>query len=71
MQNNVRTFGKLREKIKAVYGTQKAFADAMGMNVTTLTLKLNGKSEWTVAEIEKACYLLNISSKEIVDYFFY
>ena len=71
MQQNIRTFGRLREKIKEVYGTQKAFADAMGMNVTTLNFKLNSKTEWTVADIDKACYFLGIPTSEIVEYFFY
>ena len=71
MQNNVRTFGKLRERIKAVYGTQQAFADAMGMNKATLNAKLNGKAVWTVTEIDKACHLLNIPTNDIVEYFFY
>lgn len=67
----MRKFGRLREQIKTVFGTQKAFADAMGMNVATLNSKLNGKAEWTLAEIEKACKLLSISTDEIKDYFFY
>lgn len=71
MQKNIRTFGKLREKIKAVYGTQKAFAEAMGMNVATLNAKLNGKATWTTKEIEKACNMLGIPKTEIMEYFFY
>lgn len=71
MEKNVRTFGKLREKIKAVYGTQMEFADAMGMNVATLNAKLNNKTEWNVAEVDKVCYLLKIPTSEIVEYFFY
>lgn len=71
MQKNIRTFGKLREKIKAVYGTQKAFANAMGMNVATLNAKLNGKASWVATEIEKTCSLLGISTNEITEYFFY
>lgn len=71
MEKNIRTFGKLREKIKAVYGTQMEFADAMGMNVATLNAKLNGKTDWTLSEIEKACALLGISMDEIKGYFFY
>ena len=67
----MRTFGKLREKIKIVFGTQKAFADAMGMNVATLNAKLNSKNDWTLSEIEKVCDLLNISIPETKDYFFY
>ena len=68
---NVRKFGRLREQIKAVFGTQKAFADAMGMHVATLNLKLNSKAEWTMGEIEKAISLLGVSGNEIKEYFFY
>ena len=68
---NVRKFCKLREKIKIVFGTQKAFAEAMGMNAATLNAKLNSKADWTLLEIEKACKLLGIFSNEIMDYFFY
>lgn len=67
----MRKFGALRERIKLIYGTQKAFAEAMGMNVATLNLKLNGKAALTVPEIEKACKLLDISTNEIAPYFFY
>ena len=67
----IRKFGKLREKYNEVYGTQKAFADALGMNVATLNLKLNSKTVWTLPEIEKACALLDIPSNDIQAYFFY
>ena len=67
----MRKFGRLREKIKIVFGTQKAFADAMGVNVATLNAKLNGKATWTLEEIEKAINLLDISASEIKEYFFY
>ena len=67
----MRKFGALREKIKIGFGTQKAFAEAMGMNVATLGAKLNSKTQWTIAEIEKACLLLDISKVETPKYFFY
>ena len=67
----MRKFGRLREKIKVVFGTQKAFAEAMGMNVATLNAKLNSKAQWTLSEIEKACILLDISMTETTEYFFY
>ena len=69
--DKMRKFGKLREKIKIVFGTQKAFADAMGMDVATLNKKLNGKSPWRQLEIEKACELLGISLQQVTEYFFY
>ena len=71
MQNNIRTFGRLKEKIKEVFGTQKAFADAMGMNVATLNAKLNGKASWVATEIENAVALLGVLVSDIPEYFFY
>ena len=67
----MRKFGKLKERIKIAFGTQKDFAEAVGMNAATLNFKLNGKAEWTIKEIEKVCSLLEIPNDEIKDYFFY
>lgn len=63
-------YSKLRGKIKEVFGNQDAFAVAMGMDRSTLSLKLNGKSDWTRLEIEKACLLLGIPVVEVHAYFF-
>jgi hypothetical protein len=67
----MRTYGKLRERIKAVFGTIGAFADAMGKDRSTISCKLNGRSSWTNDEIENACRLLNIAIEEVSEYFFY
>lgn len=67
----MRRFGRLREKIKELFGNQKSFANAMEMGLCTLNFKLNGKAEWTLPEIEKACALLHISIEKVKDYFFY
>lgn len=67
----MRTFGKLRERIRNKYGTQKAFASAMDMDLSSLNLKLNGLRDWTLSDIEKACKLLDIPKDEVKDYFFY
>jgi hypothetical protein len=67
----MRTYGKLREKIKAIYGTIGAFADAMGKDRSSISNKLNGLSPWKSADIEKACSLLDIAIEEVSEYFFY
>lgn len=67
----MRTYGKLRERIKAVFGTIGAFADAMGKDRSTISAKLNGLSPWTQTEIENACKLLHITIEEVGEYFFY
>ena len=67
----MRTYGKLRERIKAVYGTIGAFSVAMSKDRCTISKKLNGLVPWTCDEIELACKLLNIAIEEVGEYFFY
>lgn len=67
----MRTYGKLREKIRAEFKTLDHFAEAMGMHRSTLSNKLNGLAAWKQFEIEKACGLLNIPMEEVSEYFFY
>lgn len=71
MENVEMDYSKLRGKIKEVFGTEGAFAKAMGYNRCTISAKLNGQSEWTRADIEKACFLLDIPFSEVGSYFFY
>lgn len=67
----MRTFGKLRELIKRKYGTLGAFADALGVSRSTLSIKLNGKSGWKSSEVEEICNLLGIQMESVAEYFFY
>lgn len=71
MKNDVMDYSKLRGKIKEVFGTESAFASAMGYNRSTISAKLNNQSEWTRADIERACVLLGIPFSEVEHYFFY
>ena len=64
------SYAKLRGKIKEKFGSQENFALAMGVDRSTLSLKLNGKSDWTRSEIEKCCSLLQISAVDVYEYFF-
>lgn len=63
-------YSKLRGRIKEMFGNQDNFAVSMEMDRSTLSLKLNGKSDWTKQEMEKACVLLNISLDRVYLYFF-
>lgn len=60
----------LKLKIKEVYDTQEAFAEAMGMSKTALSQRLNNVVEWKSPEIAKACDLLHIDLAEAYRYFF-
>lgn len=63
-------YSKLRGKIKEVFGSENAFAKAMGKNPTTISAKLNNNSAWTHDEIIKACGLLGIAIEDAYKYFF-
>ena len=64
------SYAKLKGKIREVYGTNTAFANAMGMDASSLSAKLNNKAPWKREEIEKACQLLGIPIEEVYLYFF-
>ena len=67
----MRTYGALREKIRAKFGTIGAFAEAMGKDRSTISQKLNGGASWTQDEMEMACDLLDFHTSDIPKYFFY
>lgn len=64
-------YSKLKGRIKEVFGTQYAFADAVGMDQSSVSAKLNNKSEWTRPQIIKACDVLGIPLADAPEYFFY
>lgn len=70
MSNKTESFASLRGLIKEKFGTQGAFASAMGMNESTLSLKLCGRVEWTRAEMEQACKLLGKTMHDVPPLFF-
>lgn len=63
-------YDKLLGRIKEKYGTQEAFAAALGMSGNTLSLKLNNKADFKRSEICLACQLLEIDMEEVCCYFF-
>lgn len=67
----MRTYGKLREKIRNVFGTIGVFADALGVDRSTISKKLNSIVPWDQLEIEETCRLLNIPIENNHEYFFY
>lgn len=64
------SYSKLRGKIREIFGTNENFANAMEMDLSSLSAKLNNKSPWKREEIEKACALLQIPIEEVHLYFF-
>lgn len=68
MKSQVYDYSKLRGRIIEKYGTLKAFADAMGIDVSTLSKRLRNLMYWPQPDIEKACGLLDIADP--MEYFF-
>lgn len=63
-------YSKLKGKIVEVYGSQKAFAKALGVSEHTMSVRLNNKKAWTYQEIIKTVELLKLSPFELSQCFF-
>lgn len=61
---------KLQSRIIEKFGTQAAFAEALGMDKTTLSRLLSEGREWKGSKMMKAVEVLEIPAEEIVSYFF-
>ena len=57
--------GKIREK----YRTQGAFARAIGMNPSTLSSKLAGKTQWSYIDVATICQALDIPMADSPNFF--
>lgn len=63
-------YSKLRGKIREVYKTQEAFANAIGCSTATISGKLNCNVDFTQEEIAKAVVALHLGMEDIPTYFF-
>lgn len=63
-------YRKLKGRIIEKYGSQTAFAKAIGLSERSLSLKLNNIRDWKQPEIIKAMELLTIPENALRDYFF-
>jgi transcriptional regulator with XRE-family HTH domain len=63
-------YAKLRGRIKEIFGTQEAFAKAIGISSVSLSQRLNNVLEFTQEEIFNSCEALNIPLTDMMSYFF-
>ena len=63
-------YKKLRGRIREKFGTEAAFAAALGMSRTSLSLRLNNAAQFTKDDMEKSADLLSFPIEEIHLYFF-
>lgn len=65
-----RNYTELRKKIRSKYLVMSKFAADLGITVGTLNSKLKGITDWKREEIEKAASLLDLTTDEVIAYFF-
>ncbi|MBP5728362.1 MAG: DUF739 family protein [Clostridia bacterium] len=63
-------YSKLKGRITEKCGTQKAFAELLGVTEGTLTSKLLGYTYFTQDEILRSMGILDIESDQVTLYFF-
>ncbi len=63
-------YSKLRGRIKEVFGTQEAFAQAIGLTERSVSLKITSKRSWKQDEIISSINVLNLTTDDIKPYFF-
>lgn len=63
-------YSALRGKIREQFGTERNFANAIGMNPSTLSQKLSNKLEFSQQDIMDCLKALHMGSDFIKPYFF-
>lgn len=63
-------YSKLRGRIVEKCGSQKKFADAIGLSNRSVSLKLNGKLTWKQDEIIRSLHVLDLKEEDVQLYFF-
>ena len=63
-------YANLKGEIRKRFSRQADFAIAIGIHPTSLSAKLNGKTEWKSDEIVAACNVLGIPLQNAPEYFF-
>ena len=63
-------YSDLEKKYKEVFGSQERFADAIGIDRTSLIKRLSNEIPFKANEIKKAAELLKIGPEELHLYFF-
>lgn len=63
-------YSKLKGRIIEKCGSQKAFAEEMGMSKSTISIKLQGQTFFSQSQIFRAAKVLDIDPERIGAYFF-
>ena len=67
--NRIDVYPELCGEIRKAFRTQGAFAREIGMNPTTLSKKLTGKTQWSYMDVAKICCVLGIPLSDAPNFF--
>ena len=70
MERVIFDYSKLNGRIREKLGTQKKFAEVMGLSCASISSKLTNKTYFDQAEIDRAMRVLGIDPGAASDYFF-
>lgn len=70
MKEQIYSYDKLRGRIYEKFGSQDAFAKALGVAPNTISMKLRCLTGFSQEDIKAMSELLDISREEYADYFF-
>lgn len=65
-----RDYEPLRRRILGKYGSLAPFAQELGITPSTLSLKLQGRSDWRREEIERCIAALELTMEDVAAIFF-
>lgn len=63
-------YNKLKGRITEVFGTQAAFAKAVGLSKNSVSKKLSGKTEFSQSDVERWAKLLHIERCDYGEFFY-
>lgn len=63
-------YNKLKGRITEVFGTQAAFAKAVGLSKNSVSKKLAGKTEFSQSDVERWAKILRIERCEYGEFFY-
>ena len=63
-------YAKLKGLIKEYCGTQKIYAEYLGMSLPTLNSRLKGDTYFNTEEIKKSAEIFDLNDTDIIQIFF-
>jgi transcriptional regulator with XRE-family HTH domain len=69
-ENTIYDYSILKGKIVEKIGSRRELAEKLGINETTLSNKLNNKTDFSREEMKKICKILDEPLIKIIEYFF-